>query len=624
MKLSIIIPYYNARDTLNDILDTLDPQMTKDVEVIIVDDGSIEKYKTPYKWAKVYRQRNGGTGIARNTGMDKAKGDYITFIDADDSIADNYIDKILEKIKDGFDICEFSWKSADKKGMWFDYKLKSDTDRLTNPAVWCRVFNRAFLGDIRFPEYKDSTEDEDFSRRVGYLDPDMKCKRAVITDYLYFYRCSIEDSQSKLYKKGYYTTRRVVYYYDHVTADMTDLIDQIREDDKVNEVFLLTNQNDIPELKRWCQILTPRHIWTHYLKGEPYSNIEIIPPMIKTQVVLYIRDTNVVGGIETFILHFAKLMSKYYDITLMIGNVSPQLRARYARHIRVVNTSVEIACNTLIVLRILDDVPTNVHYRRSIRMCHGCRTVDWLHLKNDTNIAITVSDVAKKSFGDEGERAVTIHNPIIKTDKRALILMSATRIPAIDKGHNEERMRKLANMLESADIPYLWINFSDGALKDAPKGFINAGLFQGCQEYIARADYLVQLSDAEAYSYSILEALINNVPVIVTPFESAAEQGVKDGENGYIVPFDMDFDVTKLLDIPKFEYTYDNEPIIEQWRDILGHTKPLHDYQPDQYQDVEILVSYFDVALHKQLEVGAHELMTMDRVEYLRGLGYVR
>ena len=618
MKLSIIIPYYNAKETMDQIMDSLSPQMQpKEVEVIIVDDGSKEKYSTPYKWAKVYRQRNGGTGQARNTGMNKAKGEYIAFIDADDMISDHYIPEILKKIEEGFDICEMSWRSADGHAPNFNYKLYSEKDHLSNPAVWCRVFNREFLGDIRFSEYKDSTEDEDFSRRVGYLDPDFKCKRAVITDYMYFYRSGVENSQSKMFKKGYYTTRRVVYYYNHVTKDMKELVKQIKEDDKYNEVFLLTNRCDIPELRRWCQIIRPMHIWAHYLKGEPYDNCEIITPMIKTQVAIYIQNTNSIGGIETFILHFATLMRKYYDIVLMINNVTPELRGRYSRLIRVVSATQELACDTLILMRIIDEIPKNVHFRKSIRMCHACRTADWLHLNDDSDIAVSVSEVSKKSFGEEGERAIVIHNPVIKSDKKALVLVSATRIPAIDKGDNEKRMRRLAEKLSEADIPFLWFNFSDGVLRDVSKGFVNVGIFQDCQPFIAKADYLVQLSDAEAYSYSILEALVNNTPVIVTPFESAAEQGVKDGVNGYVVPFDMDFDVNKLLNIPKFEFEYDNEPIIKQWRDLLGNKKPKHDYDPDAAVKVRITREYDDIQMKQRISAGTILAVDSARAEVL-------
>ena len=618
MQLSIIIPYYNAKETTDAILDVLAPQMpSKDVEVIIIDDGSKEKYKTSYKWAKVYYQRNGGSGMARNAGMNKAKGDYIAFIDADDMIPDYYISKIMEKIKEGFDICDMSWKTADGHSPYMNFRLSSERDHLSNPAVWCRVFNREFLGDTRFSEYKDSAEDEDFSRRVGYLQPDAEYNRAVITDYMYFYRSGVEDSQSKMYKKGYYSTRRVVYYYDHVTKDMKSLVKQIKDDDKYNEVFLLTNKCDIPELRRWCQIIRPQYIWTHYLKGEPYNNVEIIQPMIKTQVAIYIQNTNSIGGIETFILHFASVMKKYYDIVLMINNVTPELRARYSKMIKVVSATRELACDTLLMMRIIDDIPKNVHFRRSIRMCHACRTADWLHIKDDSDLAVCVSEVSKRSFEKEGERAVVIHNPIVKTDKKALMLVSATRIPAIDKGYNEKRMIQLAEKLNDANIPFLWFNFSDGILKNAPKGIVNVGIFQGCQEFIARADYLVQLSDAEAYSYSILEALVNNTAVIVTPFESAKEQGVIDGQNGYIVPFDMDFDVQKLLNVPQFEFKYDNEPIIKQWREILGNKKPKHDYNPEEGVTVRATRDYYDVLFRKNIQRDAIIVVDESRAEAL-------
>ena len=105
MRLSIIIPCYNAEPYIAALLTCLDRQMREDVEVIIVDDGSRVPFETDYKWAKVIRQANGGASAARNTGLDNATGDYIAFIDADDLVADNYIETICSKISEGFDYC---------------------------------------------------------------------------------------------------------------------------------------------------------------------------------------------------------------------------------------------------------------------------------------------------------------------------------------------------------------------------------------------------------------------------------------------------------------------------------------------------------------------------------------
>ena len=69
MKLSIIIPYYNVKPYTDELLDRLAPQITDEVEVILVDDGSKEIYETQYKeWCTVYRQKNKGVSAARNKG----------------------------------------------------------------------------------------------------------------------------------------------------------------------------------------------------------------------------------------------------------------------------------------------------------------------------------------------------------------------------------------------------------------------------------------------------------------------------------------------------------------------------------------------------------------------------
>ena len=117
------------------------------------------------------------------------------------------------------------------------------------------------------------------------------------------------------------------------------------------------------------------------------------------------------------------------------------------------------------------------------------------------------------------------------------------------------------------------------------------------QGMIKKADYLVQLSDSECWSYSCLEALTYGTAIICTPFPSTKEMGIKDGINAHIVPFDMDFDVTKLLNIPRFMYVYENEAIRQQWIKILGDTEPLHDYNPGQMVEVEVLEGFNDMQL---------------------------
>ena len=91
-KISVIIPVYNAEKTLPDTLKNTAAQSLSDIEIICVDDGSTDQsFKIIKNWQAVHsnircvRQQNGGAGSARNRGMDMAAGEYIAFMDADDS-----------------------------------------------------------------------------------------------------------------------------------------------------------------------------------------------------------------------------------------------------------------------------------------------------------------------------------------------------------------------------------------------------------------------------------------------------------------------------------------------------------------------------------------------------------
>ncbi len=566
MKLSIIIPYYNTRVFTDELLRILKKQITQDVEVILIDDGSNEEYCPNYEWINVIRTNNNGQAKARNLGLNRATGDYIQFIDSDDLVADDFIKRLFEKMQDGNDLIEFSWKSTGS-GTRFDYKI-SEGQRLTNPSVCTRCFKRSYIGKTRFSEKKDATEDEDFSRRLGYLTEPVTV--SVISDYMYFYRTDAQGSNVKRYKQGLCKTKRIVYYFDKVDADRADILEAIKKDDEENEVFLLTNKCDLPELKRYCQILPSYvRIWTHFLKGEPFTNVEIIQTPFKAEIILYINFLARLGGIETFIYQFAKMM-KNRDVALVCEKVPEEQERKLSQVVKVIAYQKDrtYLCDNLIMLRILDLKPKNIFYRNSVQMCHACKTSPiWIIPKNCEHI-VTVSETSRESFG---VNAKVIHNPIEVTKENALVLISATRIPAPDKGGNEWRMKRLAEMLNEAHIPFIWFNFSDNALEDAPQGFVNVGARDDIQPYLRRADYLVQLSESEAWSYSVLEALSNNVPVIVTPFKSAYEMGIEEGRNGHIVPFNMDFDVKTLLNVPRFKFNVKeyNKQIAEQWGEIL-------------------------------------------------------
>ncbi len=624
-KFSIIIPFYNAEPYINELLECLKPQITDEVEVILIDDGSNEPFKSEYPWLKVIRQDNKGLAGARNTGIENSSGEYIAFIDADDLVATDYIKQIINKIDtEHFNICEVSWKSL-PGGVKHDYKLNSVNDCLGNPSACTRVFKRSYIGDIRFNELKRATEDEDFSRRLGY----MKIKdKSVITDYMYFYRTTTPNSLSKRYLAGELDVKRIVYYFREVTPDMSYLIDEIKKADETNEVFLLTHNNQIPELKRWCQILPPLNINAHEARGEKTNLINIIPTPIRSQVIIWTKYTLAIGGIETFIYNFCMQMKDKKDIIVLYETMDLKQIMRLIPHVKIekIDPSKKYICDTLIINRVLDSIPENVSYQQSVQMVHTCREAYDGKVPDDRDYTVFVSEAARKSFAGVFPNERIIHNITYPSAaNKALTLVSATRLGTSEKG--QKRMYKLAEMLNKLNIPYTWIIFSDRTM-NMPDNVLFMKPKLDIKPYIKAADYLVQLSDTEAYCYSIAEALEVGTAVIATPLPVLSEVGFKVSYNGYTLPFDVkewtDDHIKQFVHIPQFEHEHDNDKIIKQWTEILGDAKPKNDYNFDKSNVfVEVKQDYTDLGFQKLLKKGTIISMSLERALIVKNAGYI-
>ena len=334
----------------------------------------------------------------------------------------------------------------------------------------------------------------------------------------------------------------------------------------------------------------------------------------RCQVLLYTSYLHIIGGIETFIVNYLELLSGSYDIAVLCPKMPEEMVKRICARVPVYRDDRPIECDTLVMIRSMEEIPKNVSYKKSVRMCHACKVHEHWGINQDCDRVVHVSEASKKSFNSQGD---VILNPLFKSSKEGLLLVSATRVPALDKGANADRMIKLANMLNNAGINFVWLNFSDAPLEDAPKGFLNVGCYQDIQPFIQKASYLVQLSDYEGFGYSVAEALVNRVPVLVTGFETTKELGVIDGVNGYVIPFDLDFDVNKLLTVPTFDYEYDNDSILKSWKKILGKGKK------SPVQSVRVKVPYKDIVLRINLRPGDVVVMPEDRAKEAIKRGYV-
>lgn len=135
MKLSIIIPYYETFELTNNLLEMLEPQINEEVEVYVVDDGCHEERLDKFKKMNIiHLDENHGQTYARNIAIEKAKGEYTAYIDADDMIAPDYVETLLNAIKTYHtDVINFDW---------IDMTTKERYKRPTNPALWKSIIKR--------------------------------------------------------------------------------------------------------------------------------------------------------------------------------------------------------------------------------------------------------------------------------------------------------------------------------------------------------------------------------------------------------------------------------------------------------------------------------------------------
>ena len=105
MKYSIIVPVFNRPDEVGEFLDSLSRQTVKDFEVVIVEDGSQRPCKdvcdgfTGKLDIKYFMKENSGPGQSRNYGAERASGDYITFVDSDDTVQVNTYNRLIHILK---------------------------------------------------------------------------------------------------------------------------------------------------------------------------------------------------------------------------------------------------------------------------------------------------------------------------------------------------------------------------------------------------------------------------------------------------------------------------------------------------------------------------------------------
>lgn len=226
-KISIIVPVYKVEAYLPKCIESIIHQTYHDLEIILVDDGSPDKcgeicdqYAQKDERIHVIHKENGGVARARNDGIEYASGDYISFIDSDDWIAENAYEILHQGLKQHDADCAVGKcvTVIDKNGVLTPKKSPDSPVRcetaseamkhvlLSGSAVWNRLFKREVFQHVRFP--LDRVNDDEVVALHAYAE----CQKIVFLNKdTYYYRIrqnSITTSK--------FSIRNVDCYYNSV------------------------------------------------------------------------------------------------------------------------------------------------------------------------------------------------------------------------------------------------------------------------------------------------------------------------------------------------------------------------------------------------------------------------
>lgn len=183
-KVSIIVPAYNAEKFIDKCMDSILNQTYENIEILLLDDGSkdntyniIKRYENNYDNVKAYSYSNVGLSITRNIGVSNCTGDYITYLDIDDYLDYDFIEKMMLDIRDN-DIVIGSYKRVYEDGkVEFEYKQGcGDWAKYKRATVWAKIYKREFLtkNNIEYPDTRIYGEDVVYTMRCMSKNPKVK------------------------------------------------------------------------------------------------------------------------------------------------------------------------------------------------------------------------------------------------------------------------------------------------------------------------------------------------------------------------------------------------------------------------------------------------------------------
>ena len=558
---SIICVTYNMANYLKQCINSILNQTYKDIEIIVVNDGSADNTAEilndfqPY--ITVIEQENKGHSEARNVGMTNAKGDCLYFIDADDYIHPETIEILMSNLLEydaDISIGNYTRKdnlpqklvnnrkvynTMESLDILIRNSIPFDKRKLSFTATWNKIFKKELFNNVKFPT--GHIHDDNFTAHRLLFN----AKKVVYTTAVTYFYTYKEHSMSS---DGIYKNRDMILAYE----------DRIKffEENNLNDLLRVTKSYH----KHVCEMT--------YKRTHDYSIIEEYNLNIK-KVIIFVRDAQAQNGILTWVDN----LTKQFD-----GKFHFQVICEKGRRYEKYSKEKEYKCHTFIYNYDMNELPTNIMAEKTYIVLHcdyGSNPNNLTFDRNYNYIAVSnvVAEGMKKKYDIDCQ---TIEGIFIQKPKRKKVYKFLTAAQPI-KTKGIEKIFKFIKLLKENDICFQWYLYFDKVWltsmfkSNIPELIVcNSIPNDLLMQYMQEVDYVIQLSEREGFCLTVHESLMMGTPVLVTDIPIFSF--VQDGYNGYKLPLDMEnIDLNKILNnIPKeFEYDNDYNNLYNKLRKIL-------------------------------------------------------
>lgn len=303
--ISVIVPAYNQGQHINKCIDSIRMQTYPNIEILLIDDGSDKVYANTYEHCLtnvkgVIHKPKGGVSSARNLGLERAKGDYVCFVDSDDYISPEYCQTLYNLIqKYQVDIAACSYRhvrgdSFNDDTNQYEELLVSERDKWVNILennnsaegfLWNKLYSRKCLEGLRFDENLVMCEDQLFVFQAVERVKDI----AVTNKPLYFYRMNYDSAthsnRREMVDQRLYVAQRIgEIIKNNGTEQDQDKYYKLVFDARCSLCMWLA-QNRPKEW--WKELSEQRAILAHESKG--FTRVQVLPQykLLKSGVPIF-------------------------------------------------------------------------------------------------------------------------------------------------------------------------------------------------------------------------------------------------------------------------------------------------------------------------------------------------